>query len=208
MPEAPDAARRRAAWRFLGRAIRRQRFGVAGALAAGLTWQAAAVAAPFVAAHAIDRGIVGDSRTALYAWSAALFALGAVEAGAGAVRHLFAIGNRSRGEAAVRDAIFTHALGLDARFHDRVGPGDLMSRASNDAVLIARVLDSMGHTFGYLVTVLGAAAVMLTIDWRPALVVLAPLPLLSIGFWRYSSRYAERTRLLQEELARATTLVE
>ena len=52
------------------------------------------------------------------------------------------------------------------------------------------------------------AIVLPILDWRLALVVLIPLPLLSIGFWRYSARYAERTRVLQEELAVATALAE
>jgi ATP-binding cassette subfamily B protein len=116
--------------------------------------------------------------------------------------------NRSRADAAVRDSIFTHALGLDAPFHDRVGPGELMSRATNDAELIARLYDAIGHTVGYLLTVLGVAAVLLLIDLPLALVVLLPLPLLSVGFWRYSARYAERTRRLREELAASTALVE
>ena len=83
-----------------------------------------------------------------------------------------------------------------------------MSRASNDAELVARVLDSAGHTVGYLVTVVAVAIVLPILDWRLALVVLIPLPLLSVGFWRYSARYAERTRVLQEELAVSTALAE
>ena len=124
------------------------------------------------------------------------------------MRHYFAIRNRGRGQASVRDGIFHHVLGLDARYHDRVGAGDLMSRASNDAELVARMLDAMGHTIGYLLTIFGVCIVLLVLDPILALVVLLPLPFIAFGFWRYSSRYAERTRLLQEELADATTLVE
>ena len=83
-----------------------------------------------------------------------------------------------------------------------------MSRASNDAELVARMLDAMGHTIGYLLTIFGVCIVLLVLDPILALVVLLPLPFIAFGFWRYSSRYAERTRLLQEELADATTLVE
>jgi ATP-binding cassette subfamily B protein len=83
-----------------------------------------------------------------------------------------------------------------------------MSRASNDSELIARVLDAFGHTVGYVVTVIAVAIVLPILDWRLALVVLVPLPLISVGFWRYSARYAERTRVLQEELAVATALAE
>ena len=148
------------------------------------------------------------NKTQLILSAAGIVVLGIVESIAGAMRHYFAIRNRGRGQASVRDGIFHHVLGLDARYHDRVGAGDLMSRASNDAELVARMLDAMGHTIGYLLTIFGVCIVLLVLDPILALAVLLPLPFIAFGFWRYSSRYAERTRLLQEELADATTLVE
>jgi ATP-binding cassette subfamily B protein len=204
----PASTARRRAWRFLGRIVVRQRLTVALAIASGLSWQAAAIAAPVIAGHALDRGILQRDGHALAVYGLAILALGLLEAVAGGFRHIFAIRNRSRADAAVRDAIFTHALGLDAPFPARVGPGELMSRASNDAELVARLLDAIGHTVGYLLTVLGVAIVLLFIDLPLALVVLVPLPILAFGFWRYSTRYAQRTKLLQEQLAASTTIVE
>src|SRR5437773_11481998 len=113
--------------------IRRQRLGVVFAVLSGLSWQAAAIAAPLVIKVALDRGIVHGDSGALRLLALAVLGLGFLEAVAGGVRHVFAIRNRSRTDAGVRDAIFTHALGLDAPFHDRVGPGELMSRATSDA---------------------------------------------------------------------------
>jgi len=195
-------------WRYLGNTIREQRFGVVGAVLSGLSWQAAAILAPLVIRHAVDAGIRPHDRTQLLLSAGGLVALGLAEAVGGGARHYFAIRNRGRGQASVRDGIFHHALELDARYHDRVGAGELMSRASNDAELVARLLDAMGHTIGYVLTIFGVCAVLLVLDPVLALVVLVPLPFIAFGFWRYSSRYAERTRLLQEELANATTLVE
>ena len=96
------------------------------------------------------------------------------------MRHYFAIRNRGRGQASVRDGIFHHVLGLDARYHDRVGAGELMSRASSDAELVARLLDSMGHTIGYVVTIFGVSIVLLVLDPVLALVVLVPLPFIGV----------------------------
>ena len=148
------------------------------------------------------------NQTALWWSCAGLVLLGAVEAVSGALRHVFAIRNRARADAEVRDAIFRRALELDAHYHDRVGAGELISRASNDAELVARAFDSIGHTIGYVFTIVGTSVVMFVLDWRLGLAVLLPLPLLSIGFGRYSERYAERTKINQERLAAATSLVE
>jgi ATP-binding cassette, subfamily B, bacterial len=195
-------------WRYLGGTIREQRFGVIGAVLSGLTWQGAAIIAPLAIRFGIDKGVFHHDKRNLVLASLALVALGLAESVGGALRHYFAIRNRGRGQASVRDRIFHHALELDASYHDRVGAGELMSRASNDAELVARLLDAMGHTIGYVLTIFGVSVVLLVLDPVLALVVLVPLPVIAYGFWKYSSRYAERTRLLQEELAASTTLVE
>ncbi len=195
-------------WRYLGLIAKRLRWSITGAAVSGLAWQGAAIAAPLLVRYAVDSGIVDDDPSALWWACAGIVALGAVEAVSGAFRHVFAIRNRARADAEVRDAIFRRALELDSHYHDRVGAGDLISRASNDAELVARAFDSIGHTIGYVLTIVGASCVLLVLDWRLALAVLLPLPLLSVGFGRYSRRYAERTKINQEELATATALVE
>jgi ATP-binding cassette subfamily B protein len=201
------ADRRRGAWRYIGSLVVRERQGLAIAALAGLSWQGAAIFTPVIAAHAIDAIEDGD-RAAVYQWAAVAAAICLVEATAGAIRHVFAMRNRARGLAHVRDDLLAQALRLDARFHDRFPPGELMSRSSSDAEVVSRVLDASGHTIGYLVTVVGASVVLLLIDATLALVILAPLPLLIFGFWRYARRYSTRTKLFQEELGHASALVE
>ena len=200
--------RRRAAWRFVRAVIRSQASGVTGAALSGLLWQAGAVAAPLMVKNAIDHGVLTKNPRTLLIWLGALLGVGLLEMSAGAVRHLYAIRNRARSDARVRDAIFAHALRLDASYHDRVGPGELMSRASSDSEHVARMMDSIGHTIGYVLTVFAVAIVLLFLDWRLALVVLIPLPLISIAGWAYSRRYHARTERLQERWGEAATLVE
>jgi ATP-binding cassette, subfamily B, bacterial len=201
-------ARRRAAWRFVRAVIHSQRSGVIGAVFSGLLWQTGAVAAPLMVKYAIDHGVLTHDRHTLVIWLVALLSVGLLEMAAGAVRHLYAIRNRSRTDARVRDAIFAHALRLDPSYHDRVGPGELMSRASSDSEHVARMMDAIGHTIGYVLTVFAVSIVLLIIDWRLALIVLVPLPLVSLSGWIYSRRYHERTERLQESWAAAATLVE
>jgi ATP-binding cassette subfamily B protein len=197
-----------AGWRYLGDVARRVRWTIAGAVASGLAWQAAAIAAPLLIRRAVDVGIVHHHRSTLW-WSCGGIALlGLVEATSGATRHYFAVRNRALADAAVRDGIFRRALELDARYHDRVGAGELISRASNDAELVARLFDAIGHTIGYFLTVGGIATVLFVVDWRLALAVLLPLPLISVGFARYSRKYAVTTQINQAELGELTALAE
>jgi ATP-binding cassette, subfamily B, bacterial len=194
--------------RYLWSVARRLRWTIAGAIAAGLAWQGAAIVSPLLVRHAVDAGVVHHHRSALWWACGGIALLGLVEAVAGGARHYFAIRNRSLADAGVRDGIFRRALELDARYHDRVGAGELISRASNDAELVARVFDAIGHTVGYVLTIFGVSAVLFVVDWRLALAVLLPLPLVSVGFGRYSRRYADRTRANQEELGELTALAE
>jgi ATP-binding cassette, subfamily B, bacterial len=201
-------AQRRAAWRFVRAVVRSQSAGVLGAGIAGLLWQVGAVSAPLMVKQAVDHGILTRDHHTLLIWLAALLGVGLLEMTAGAVRHVYAIRNRSRSDARVRDAIFAHALRLDASYHDRVGPGELMSRASSDSEHVARMMDAIGHTIGYVLTVFAVAVILLVIDWQLALVVLIPLPLISIAGWAYSRRYHAHTERLQETWGAAATLVE
>jgi ATP-binding cassette, subfamily B, bacterial len=201
----PD--RRRAAWRFIWSLLVRERHGIGLAVLSGLSWQGAAILTPVFAAEAID-AIGEGNRNAVYVWAAIVVVLGLLESAAGAGRHVFAMRNRARGLAHVRDAVLLQALRLDARFHDRFPPGELMSRSAADAEVVSRVLDASGHTFGYLVTVVGVSIVLLVLDATLALIILAPLPILVVGFWRYARRYSSRTKLYQEELGHTSALVE
>jgi ATP-binding cassette, subfamily B, bacterial len=201
-------AQRRAAWRFVRAVVRSQSAGVVGAAIAGLLWQVGAVAAPLMVKQAIDQGVLTHDRHALVLWLVALLGVGLLEMTAGAVRHVYAIRNRARSDARVRDAIFAHALRLDASYHDRIGPGELMSRASSDSEHVARLMDSIGHTIGYVLTVFAVSVILLVIDWKLALIVLIPLPLISFAGWAYSRRYHRYTERLQETWGAAATLVE
>src|SRR3954452_17920956 len=200
--------RRRAAWRFVRAIVRSEAGGVVGAVLSGLLWQTGAIAAPLIVKYPIDHGVVPRDNHALLVWLLALLGVGLLEVVAGGMRHIYAIRNRSATDARVRDAIFAHALRLDASYHDRVGPGELMSRASSDSEQDPRMMDSIGHTIGYVLTVFAVAIVLLVIDWRLALIVLIPLPLISLAGWAYSGRYHARTERLQASWGDAATLVE
>src|SRR6266699_2364719 len=74
--------------------------------------RAAGAATPLFVKEAIDRGVIHGDRTALYVWCGAILGVGLVEAAGGAFRHYFAIRNRARGDAYVRDEIYGRALEL------------------------------------------------------------------------------------------------
>ena len=141
-----------AGWRYLGAVARRLRWTIVGAVLAGLALAGrrdrGAAARP--AGGRRRASSHGDQQRALVVVRWASPPSARSRRSPARARHYFAIRNRARADAAVRDGIFRRALDLDARYHDRVGAGELISRASNDAELVARLFDAIGHTIGYV----------------------------------------------------------
>jgi subfamily B ATP-binding cassette protein MsbA len=100
-----------------------------------------------------------------------------------------------------------HSLGLRYFSHQRVG--DLTSRLSSDAsslreavteMLVASILNI------FLLT--GSIAVMLAMNWRLSLIVLATAPVATYISRAFSPRFQEVATRLQDQLARATAVAQ
>ena len=91
--------------------------------------------------------------------------------------HTFGI----RVEADIRRDLFTHMQTLSYGYFDQNRTGQLMSRLTNDLFEITELAHhGPEDLFIALVTIVGALAVMFTIQWRLALVVTAMVPVFLI----------------------------
>jgi ATP-binding cassette subfamily B protein/subfamily B ATP-binding cassette protein MsbA len=119
----------------------------------------------------------------------ALLFLGAADAA------LAYFGNRqmlSTGQRAIfnlRRDLFAHMQRLSLSFHRRQKTGDLMARLGGDIQTLQDLVVAVGTgLFAHLLTVVGMAAIMLMIDWRFAMVVIAVAPLLLFIVQSYTTR--------------------
>ena len=171
-----------------GAALRRRRRGALRPLVAG-------VGDPRAALREVrDRlGHQPHDATHLFIAAAGFIALGIVESVAGALRHYFAIRNRGRGQASVRDGIFHHV----APARRALSRPRRRGRADEPRVERRRARRADARRDGphdrLRADDLRRRIVLLVLDPILALVVLVPLPFIAFGFWRYSSRYAEST---------------
>ena len=118
----------------------------------------------------------------------------------------------------LRNAIFAHLQRQDAAFFDRQPVGRLMTRVINDVEAINELFVSGAVVvIGDAVTLVGVVVIMLSLNWRLALVTFALVPLLVVaaGFFRLKAREAYRrvrTRLarlnafLQESIQGVTVI--
>ena len=118
--------------------------------------------------------------------------------------HTFGI----RVEADIRRDLFHHMQTLGFDFYDRNRTGQLMSRLTTDLFELTELAHhGPEDLFISLVTIVGALAVMFTIEWRMALIVLAIIPvflvvlmLLRGGMSRASVAAKQKTGAINAEI--------
>jgi ATP-binding cassette subfamily B protein len=205
---ADDRQLRRRGWRVIAGALRpRWRFLLLGVLAA-VIWVSAKLMVPFLAAQAIDKGILPGNGDEIAKY-AALMAIAGVVQGAGAgLRRFTAFGLGYRVEGDLRERFFAHLQRLHFAFHDEAQTGQLMSRANTDLLQITQCLMSLPMTLSGVFLMIGVTIVMVLASPTLALLALGPLPILSFMATRYSGRMGPVSVDLQERLGDLAGVVE
>ncbi|MDD5378982.1 MAG: ABC transporter ATP-binding protein [Acidithiobacillus sp.] len=100
----------------------------------------------------------------------------------------------------IRRSLFAHLQRLSLAFHRRQKSGDLMARLGGDIQTLQDFVVSVGTgLFAHLLTIVGMAGIMLAIDWRYALVVIASVPLLLVITQRHTRRLKQAFRLARRK---------
>ena len=98
----------------------------------------------------------------------------------------------------LRVRIYAYLQRLSLSFFERTSTGELMSRVTSDVNALEQfVTHGVILTTVDLLRLVGASAVLLVLDWRLALVVLIPVPIIAVGlrqFNRYSRPIYRRVR--------------
>jgi len=87
----------------------------------------------------------------------------------------------------LRVRIYDHLQQLSLAFFENTSTGELMSRVTSDVnVLEQFVTHGVALTLVDLLRLLGASLVLLMLNWRLALIMLIPLPLMAGGLWIFN----------------------
>ena len=197
-------------WPYLRRYRRQFRIGIVFLLLTNF----AGVAGPLIiraAINAIEQGVPDPSRLLVYAGG-----LLAVALATGFFRfwmRWILIGISRDIEYDLRNDLFSHLLEQSTRFYSRWRIGDLMTRATSDITHVRMVLGpGLMYTTNALVMFPLVIALMLWLDWRLTLLVLVPVPMVSISMRylgrlihqfseRIQTRFSALTARVQENLA-------
>lgn len=100
----------------------------------------------------------------------------------------------------IRRDLFAHMQRLSLAFHRRQRAGDLMARLGGDIQTLQNFVVGVGTgLFAHLLTMAGMVVIMLMIDWRYALVVIAGAPALLFLVQSYATRLTKALRLARRK---------
>lgn len=164
---------------------------------------ACSLAQPYLLKVAIDRCIAQGDRVGVLR-VAALYGLAMLaEFGLLYLQYVLMMVVAQKSLADLRLDLVEHIQHLPARFFDRNPVGRLVTRLTTDVDVINEMFAAGALTILMdVATLLGIIAIMLTIDWRLALVTLALVPVLglAVNFFRLKAR--RNYRRIRDRLAR------
>ncbi|MDF8266196.1 ABC transporter ATP-binding protein [Luteipulveratus flavus] len=102
----------------------------------------------------------------------------------------------------VRRRLFKHFQRLDVGFHDRYTSGRVVSRSTSDVEAIQEMTDSgFDGLITAVLTMVGTAILLLTLDWRLGLACLVGFPVLALVVRWFSRASATTFRTVRENAA-------
>jgi ATP-binding cassette subfamily B protein len=109
----------------------------------------------------------------------------------------------------MRAEIYAHLQRLDLRYYDRNPVGRLMTRVTTDVDAINDMFTSgVVSIFGDVFTLAGIMIVMLTMNWRLALVAFAVLPLIVVVTQWFRRNVRESYRTVRQLIARINAFLQ
>ena len=168
-----------------------------------------AMATPWLIKSAIDQGLAqGDASF--------LVVMGLVIVGASLLRGFFAYGQTYLGEYIsqavaydLRNAIYDHLQRLSYAYHDRQQTGQLMSRATADVEAVRMFMLAGVIRFLFIILLFFTSSyLLLTLNWRLALIVFALLPIVAYRAISVSARLRPNWQKIQEALGQLGTILQ
>jgi ATP-binding cassette subfamily B protein len=179
-----------------------------GLLALALA-SAASIMAPYVLGRAVDSLREGVTTQKLLFFAGLTVGIQAADSALRFVTRVFVSGSSRRVEYDLRGDVYSHLQSLDQKFFQDNQTGDLMARVSNDVMTVREFLGpGLMDLFRSVLLFIAGLIIMLTIDWKLALLAAAPLPLISLLFVWVGSVVEKRFLAVQTQFGNMATFVQ
>ena len=172
----------------------------------GVLWMLAQALMPFTIGRAIESGIIDQDNRQLALWSVTLLLLGAIQAGAGIMRHRFAVFNWLQASFRLAQVVSHHTARSGPAVRSRHSTGEVVATISNDAMRAGGAFDITARLAGAVVAYFVVAVILLSASVVLGLVVLVGVPLLVLLLAFVIKPLQERQREQRHEVGKLTAL--
>lgn len=169
----------------------------------------AALAPPYLAGQAIDKGLIPGDLAALNLIVVAFLVAGVIYWGSTWLQTYLVGWVGQRVLQGLRERIFAHVQTMSLGFFTRNRPGVLISRMTNDVAALDQLIsDGIVTLFSSILTLIGVVVILLLLDAGLALVVFATFPLLAIASIIFRVTSAGAYRATRERIAEVTAYLQ
>ncbi len=172
----------------------------------GVVWMVAQALMPFAIGRAIEDGIVDEDSSALAFWALILLGLGAVQAGAGVMRHRAAVSNWLQASFRLVQVVGHHAARSGPAVRAQHSTGEVVATVSTDAMRAGGAFDITARLAGAIVAYVVVAVILLSASVVLGLVVLLGVPVLVLTLGAVIRPLQARQRDQREEVGKLTAL--
>ncbi|QNE18922.1 ABC transporter ATP-binding protein [Kribbella qitaiheensis] len=174
-PGTPD---HRSPARYLWWVARGQKATLAGGMAFGILWMASQAFIPAILGKAIDQGIADRNGDRLLQWTAALAAVGILQALAGIMRHRYAVSNWLSAAYRTVQVVTRKSADLGATLPKNLATGEVVSIGAGDLSYVGNLMEVCARFAGSIVSFAVVAFILLQSSTVLGLVVLIGVPVM------------------------------
>lgn len=189
--------------------VRRYRREVSLGLAACLVSNGFALTTPWLLKYAVDDLTIGITRLELSGYAAGVIALVACGGLFRYAMRRYLIGVSREIEYDLRNDFFAHLQRFPREYFDRARTGDLMSRASSDLGAVRMMVGPAAmYAVSTAVQATAAVTLMLSLNARLTLTLIAGLPLLSLMVKYFGAAIHTRFERIQAQLSEISAIAQ
>lgn len=172
----------------------------------GVAWMGAQALVPAVIGRGLDEGVSDGDVSSAVRWSLVVLSLAAVQAVAGVLRHRVAVQNWLDASFRSMQLLGRHSANVGVAIRRRLPTGEVVSAATNDALMIGGAFDITARLMGAVVSYLIVAVLLLRTSVLIGTVVLVGVPLMVVLLGPLMRPLQARQRVQREVAGHLTAL--
>jgi ABC-type multidrug transport system fused ATPase/permease subunit len=172
----------------------------------GITWMGAQALVPAAIGRGLDQGVSDHDLSAAAKWSGIVLALAVIQAVAGVLRHRVAVANWLYASFRTMQLLGRHSAEVGVAIKAKLPTGEVVSAATNDALMIGGAFDVSARLSGAIVSYLIVGVLLLTTNVLIGTVVLVGVPVMVVLLGPLMRPLQARQKVQREVAGQLTAL--